>query len=151
MIAGASGIAVVDSDDLPEDPQIVVGSDPNRCKALVLGAKLDRISCKVQSLDRGLAFEHRHHDLSRLGELLLTHDHVVAVLDVGIDHAVALNLESEAASARGAAVDQKLADHVLSRQEGRACRNPTHDGDGNQLRGIRTRLPEDLQGSRLPR
>src|ERR1700722_8851491 len=55
----------------------------------------DVLGGAFEGLDRGLAFQHRGHDVAILGHRLLAHDHPVAVRDSRVHHRVADDLEQE--------------------------------------------------------
>ena len=77
-----------DGDDLALDAEFVIGADDDGPISLVLWLPLDPVAPNRKPLHRGLVPQQRNHDLSALGNRLLPTDHNVAVVHVGIDHAV---------------------------------------------------------------
>lgn len=101
----------------------------------------------LERLDGGLAVQHRRDDVAVVGDVLLAHDHPVAVADRGLHHRVAHHFEQE----QRALADQlaRQREHVFDGflgQDGSTGRDPPENRDEC---GLRQRIrPGHLGGGR---
>src|SRR5262245_53018832 len=89
----------------------------------------------LQPLHRRLILDHGHHDIAILCLLLRLHDDVVAGADVGLDHAVPLDLEHEVAvTLQEPRIHGQSVLDVLLSQKGRPRRNLADQWDARPCR-----------------
>src|SRR5262245_28239323 len=82
--------------DLAEDPQVFFAlPDDDGRHGRMLRTKEDGVSVTGESLDGRLAVYQGHNAVAGLGMTLATHEHEVALDDVGVDHALPADPETE--------------------------------------------------------
>src|SRR6266511_2182708 len=84
------------ADDLPDDPELVLsGPHDDWREGRMLGLQDDGFAIPREALDRRLPVNERDDDLAGLGMVLPAHHDDIAVDDVRVHHALAVDPQAE--------------------------------------------------------